>query len=205
VIEMEEPEWFPQVLHDAGLRTVRKTLVHHPSDAVRQRILAARTLGAEDDLVARVRVEGDVLVALTCGLDEVRVPFEAHSALRRLPASERPHVHLSDEGHRLSWLDGRVEVDLDGLRYAVDPDYAASVDLSTVFRGGTYGAAIREVRRAHGLRQSDVPGLSERQIRRIERDGTASFDALRALADAHQLGLNAYLDALADRAADLRA
>ena len=204
VVGIDEPEWFPQVLHRSGLRTQRKTLLHDPGDsAERRRLLHALHVDARDALVARVRVEGDTLVALTCALETLRVPFEAHPALRRLPESARRDVELSEMGHRLSWLGGRVEVDLDGLRYAVDPAYRAAVDLDATVQNAVYGAAVRALRLEHGLRQADVPGLSERQVRRVERDGTTSLDALRALADAHSLPLDAYLDALADRAAGL--
>lgn len=204
VVGIEDPEWFPQVLYESGLRTQRKTLLHDPGDDTeRRRVLYALHIGAQDDLVARVRIEGDSLVVLTCALETLRVPFDAHPALRRLPASARPDVELSEMGHRLSWLGGGVEVDLDGLRYAIDPAYRAAVDFDTTVQNAGYGAAIRALRIERGLRQIDVPGLSARQVRRVERDGTTSLDALRALADAHDLPLDAYLDALADRAADI--
>lgn len=203
VVGIEDPRWFPQALYQSGLRTVRNTLVHEPGDdAVRRRVLAAHLLDAQDALVARVRVRGDVLVVLTCGLDVLEVPFDAHPALRRLPDHERPRVHLSDVGHRLSWLDGQIEVDLDGLRYAVDPDYREAVAMTALFRGAVYGAAVRAVRREHRLRQTDVDGLSARQVRRIEQDGTTSLPALRALAAAHGLDTDAYLDLLAARASE---
>lgn len=204
VVGIEDPEWFPQILHQSGLRSQHRTLLHDPDDETeRRRVLYARHIGAQDDLVARVRVEGDTLVALTCALETIRIPFDAHPALRRLPDSARRDVELSEMGDSLSWLGGRVEVDLDGLRYAVDPAYRAAVDLDTTVRNAAYGAAIRALRVEHELRQTDVPGLSERQVRRIERDGTTSLDALRALADAHGLPLDAYLGTLADRSADL--
>lgn len=203
IIGVEDARWYPQLLHSAGLRTVRNTLVHDLGDAAAQRrILNAHLLGAEDELVARVRVDGDTLVVLTCALEAVDVPFDAHPALRRLPRHERAHVHLSEQGDRISWLDGRIEVDLDGLRYATSEAYREASDLEATIRRAAYGDAIRALRTEKGLRQTDVHGFSERQVRRIERDGTTSLDALRALAAAHNLTLAAYLDALADRAAD---
>ncbi len=204
IVSIEDPRWYPQLLDRSGLRTVRNTLVHAPDDLpVRRRILNAHMIGAQHDLVARAQVEGDTLVALTCAFRTVEVPFDAHPALRRLPLRERSRFHLSKEGHRLSWLDGRIELDLDGLRYASDPQYRDAVDLQNAIQGGAYGDAVRSLRVQSGLRQVDVPGLSERQVRRVERDGTGSLDALRALAEAHKLPLTTYLDALAERVADL--
>lgn len=56
------------------------------------------------------------------------------------------------------------------------------------------------LRRRHGLRQRDVPGLSERQIRRYERGTRVPFRALRLMATAHGMELNEYLNELADKA-----
>ena len=49
-----------------------------------------------------------------------------------------------------------------------------------------------------GLAQSKIPDLTERQLRRIEQgEGRATSKALAALAAAHGLALDDYLDRLA--------
>jgi transcriptional regulator with XRE-family HTH domain len=61
-----------------------------------------------------------------------------------------------------------------------------------------YGAAIRKVREAAAIAQTQIAGLTDRQLRRIEH-GTcrATASALNALAKAHGLDVNVYLDKLA--------
>lgn len=63
----------------------------------------------------------------------------------------------------------------------------------------TYGSASRKLRREKGLRQSDVPGLTARQVGRIESGHRATRSALQKLAAAHGLSVNEYLDDLAQR------
>ena len=61
-----------------------------------------------------------------------------------------------------------------------------------------YGAAIRKVREEAGISQSKIEGLTERQLRRIEQgECRATRTALAALAKAHGLDANAYMERLA--------
>ena len=60
-------------------------------------------------------------------------------------------------------------------------------------------AAIAALRKDRCLRQTDIPGLSERQLRRIEDSGAVSVRTMEHLADAHGMVLAEYLDALAHK------
>ena len=64
--------------------------------------------------------------------------------------------------------------------------------------GREYGAAIARLRHEHGLKQTDIQGISERQLRRIERSGDVSVQNLNVLADAHGMKLDRYLHAIAE-------
>ena len=48
-----------------------------------------------------------------------------------------------------------------------------------------------------GLKQSQIKGLSERQVRRIEKGEGTTYEALRRLASAHRMDLESYLRELA--------
>ena len=201
-LQDEDPSWVPQLLARAGLRTLRNTLVHDPESVeVPRRILSAWLLGAQNDLVADARAVGDAPLVLTCAFETVEVPFEAHPALRRLSPDARAAVEVGADGAFLSWSGGDVELGLDALRYVTDPAVRARVDRESNAAGALYGRAIRALREDTGLRQTDVGGLSARQVRRIEKEGTTSTNALSALAAAHDLSLDTYLDELASRAA----
>jgi transcriptional regulator with XRE-family HTH domain len=59
-------------------------------------------------------------------------------------------------------------------------------------------AAIRRVREAAGILQSKMEGLTDRQLRRIEQgESRATSAAITALAAAHGLDANAYMERLA--------
>ena len=65
-----------------------------------------------------------------------------------------------------------------------------------------YGAAIAKLRLRMGLKQSEIKGLSEKQVRRIEKGERTTNDALRRLAAAHRMDLESYLRELAVDASD---
>jgi hypothetical protein len=48
-----------------------------------------------------------------------------------------------------------------------------------------------------GLKQSQIEGLSERQVRRIEKGVGTTYEALGRLASAHRMDLESYLRELA--------
>lgn len=52
-----------------------------------------------------------------------------------------------------------------------------------------------------GLRQSDIEGLSERQVRRIEKREPISSEALQRLAADHKMSSDEYLKAVAENVA----
>jgi transcriptional regulator with XRE-family HTH domain len=86
----------------------------------------------------------------------------------------------------------------DALEQAADPRALLEARQRSARFNRRYGAAIRALREGKGLRQSDVPGLDSRHVRRIERGGQrVTLNALRKLAQAHDLSVTQYMDALA--------
>jgi len=62
-----------------------------------------------------------------------------------------------------------------------------------------YGKAVQEVRDQAGLKRSDVQGLSEKQLGRIEKgECRLTSNAIEALAKGHNLGANEYMRRLAE-------
>ena len=82
---------------------------------------------------------------------------------------------------------------------ATDPEWKQKFDSLKSEHNQVFGKAIATLRKQHKLRQSDIIGLSDRQVRRIEQgDGSTKVDTLRLFAKAHGMELDAYLDAVAD-------
>ncbi len=198
-----DPNWLPQMFDRANLRVMRNTLVHTNS-VVPKRVINAWTMGAQEQLIADATVIGDRLLVLSCAMEKLEVPFDALPALKRISIDERTNFTIDDDGSCLYWENADIHLDLDSFRYATDPEWKQKFESLKSKHNQVFGKAIATLRKQHNLRQSDIIGLSDRQVRRIEQgDGSTKVDTLRLFAKAHGMELDAYLDAVADAIASV--
>ena len=128
----------------------------------------------------------------------LHVPMKALPSLRDKPRAVQRKFEIDPDGSFLHWPDLDVHLGWNQLLQAVDPEEFRKVQQRSTEFNQRYGGAIRKLREQAGIPQSKIPGLTERQIRRIEQgESRATSGALAALAKAHGLDTNAYLDKLA--------
>ena len=188
--------WLPHWFERAGLRTLRNTLVH--SDAtVPRRVLTAWLHGAQNELIADASVADERLFVISCALDRYEVPFDKVPAMKSIPEAERSAFKVDEDGSFIHWPRPDVHVDLDAIRAAIEPQWRERALAARTIRDRRYGAAITKLRAAKGLKQSNIEGLSERQVRRIEKGEGTTSGSLRRLATAHGLKLDEYLREIA--------
>ncbi len=198
-----ECTWFLTMFERANLRTLRNTLVH-TDPVVPQRVIRAWQVGAQDRLIADATVSDDRLLVRSCALESFDVSFSDIPALARLPESERAEFVIDEDGSYLHWEASDTHVGLETIRFAIDPAFRETALLSKLAFDQRFGRAVRAVRAEHGLRQSDVPGLSARQVSRIEAgSGTPRPATLRKMAAAHSMDVSEYLDRIAEAIAEL--
>lgn len=173
----------PRVVVTERLRAEERATYETASDVVLDRGIA-RLLPADelkealssperDELVVGVTVDAatGVVVLYRGSLDRVVVPttwFSERAAGRseqagafRLEAAEP-----ADFGQTLRF--GTFEFAVDAVLYAFDADVRRRQRERLRDPGGL-GASVRRLRLQRGLRQEDVPGLSRREVGRIER------------------------------------
>ena len=192
-----KPEWLPQMFEWAHLRTMRNTFFHSDFQ-MPWRMLRAWQAGAQEELIANAGVVGNELFVVSCEPETYRVPFASISALKAMPQGERSDFRLAEDGSYLHWPGPDIHLDLDALLSAIQPERRARAEKVKRAHGKLYGEAIARLRFETGLRQGDIAGLSEREVRRIESTGQVTIDSLRKLAAAHQMKLSEYLDRLAE-------
>ncbi len=197
VREDVEPGAILQMFDRAHLKMVRNTILH-PDDSVPKRLLTAWAHDAQDQLIAKASVSEDRLFVLSCALKQYEVAFDGMSALKSMSREDRQKFTVADDGSYIHWPGPDIHLDLEAIRTAIDPKARAKALAAKMRHDARYGQAIARVRLAHGLRQSDIAGLSERQVRRIEKGEGATPEALRRLAAGHQLDLDVYLKEIAE-------
>lgn len=198
LVRDDEPEWIPQLLSRANVRALRNMLVVHDEDIeITRRVLLAWALGAADQMIADARVVDDHLLVVSCAMNQTEISFDAIPALSRLPDKDRSQFEVAKDGSYLRWPRSDVDLDLEAIRYHTDDEHRQRADRERLMRDERFGAAVAAVRKRYKLRQTDVEGLSARQVRRIEKGKSASLAALEKLARAHELETNEYLEKIA--------
>ncbi|MBE0418189.1 MAG: helix-turn-helix transcriptional regulator [Coriobacteriia bacterium] len=198
-----ECTWFIPMFERANLRTLRNTLVH-TDPAVPRRVINAWQMGAQNQLIADATVSDDRLFVRNCALDSFEVSFGDVPALARIPESERTGFVIDADGSYLYWDASDTHVGLEIIRFAIDPAFRETTLLSKLAFDRRFGRAVRAIREETGLRQTDISGLSPRQVSRIEAGSvTPRHETLRKIAAAHSLTVSDYLDSVAEHIAVL--
>jgi transcriptional regulator with XRE-family HTH domain len=86
------------------------------------------------------------------------------------------------------------------VRIILDPGERERAKARRLQEAKGFARALAAHRRRHGLRQSDIPGLSERQIRRYEHGARIPLPSLELLARAHGLDVSTFLDEVVEEA-----
>jgi hypothetical protein len=188
--------WLPRVLERAGLRSFRNMLVHSNS-SVPNRVLAAWRHNAQAELIADATVADDWLIVVSCEPKTYEVRFDQMPALKKIAHQQRRNFEIAEDGSFIWWPSADIHLDLDALRTVTDPAWRKRARRIRRTHGREYGMAIASLRKDHGLRQTDIQGVSERQLRRIEESGAVSVQAMEQLAKSHGMTLAEYLDELA--------
>ena len=170
-------------------------------DSAPRRLLTAWAHNAQDQLIAKATVSEDRLFVLSCALKQYEVAFDEMAALKCIPKTERPKLVVDEDGSYVYWPGPDIHIDLDAIRAAKDPKARAKALADKARHDTRYGAAIAKLRLAKGLKQSHIEGLSERQVRRIEKGAGTTAKALRLLAAAHRMNFDEYLRDVAEKAA----
>ncbi len=188
-----EPEWVPFMLKRAGLRTLRNMLVHQ-GNALPYRVLNAWVHGQHHDMIAAATVIGDRLLVVSCGFDSYEIGFDRYPALARIPVDERSQFQIEEEGVFLHWTEADVHLDLHDIRLALDPKLQAKAKAQKLAHDKSFGSAIRVLRQKSGIAQTAIPGLSARHVRRIENGYVPGVESIDALARAHGMEPDDYLE-----------
>jgi hypothetical protein len=192
-----DPALLPQMLERANLRMMRNILVYSDS-LVPRRVLAAWKYNAQSELIANATVADSRLILVSCEPRMYDIGFDQMTALKKIPVSERRNFEIAEDGSFIWWPSGDIHLDLDAIKSVIDPESRRRAERFRRAYGREYGAAIAALRKEHGLKQSGVHGISERQLRRIEQTGDVSVRVLKQLAKAHCVSFNEYLTAVAE-------
>jgi hypothetical protein len=133
----------------------------------------------------------------------LHIPLESLPALKGRSRAAVRNFSIDPDGSFIYWPDLDVHLGWNQFLQAVDPAELRKAQGRSAGFNRRYGAAIRKVREKAGILQSQVEGLTDRQLRRIERgESRATTAAISALARAHGLDPNSYMEKLTQASAE---
>lgn len=165
-----------------------------------QRFLSALSQKDDDGAVVDAWWDGGDLVVLSPDFERLRIPVGQLPKLRDASVEDRSRFGIDPFGAYIYWPSHDVHLGWSQFKQIVDPAALLRVRQQSGQFNARYGQAIRAFRQERGLKQSDVPGLDERTVRRIEKGQTrATSQAMARLAEAHGMDPNRYMKELARR------
>jgi hypothetical protein len=167
-----------------------------------KRFLLALDSGDYEGRIIDAWWEEDTLVVVSPrndGFVKLRVPLDKLPVLQGSDKKALENFEVDEDGAFVYWPDLDIHLGWEQFEQAVDEGaYLKAKQQSEAFNKA-YGVAIRELRQKSQLRQSDIKGLTPRQVGRIERgECRATHNALSKLAKAHRMSISDYMNELAD-------
>jgi len=167
--------------------------------ALLQRLTSA--LSAKDDLdrILDARIESGVLRLVSPEFKRLDVPVAQIPALAAAEAAALGEFEIDEDGSFVYWPKLDVHLGWDQLEQIANPDAVRKARQKHREFNIRYGKAVQRVRERSGLRLNGVPGLSKKQLGRIEKGQCRlTANAIEALSKAHKVKPNEYLQRLAD-------
>jgi hypothetical protein len=145
--------------------------------------------------------EDETLVVVSpnkAGFKKIHVLINKLPPLQGHSKEHLEHFEIDEDGLFIYWPNLDVHLGWDQFELAVDRQAYLHAKQETKTFNKKYGAAIRKMREKSGLRQSDIKGLTARQVGRIETgECRATYRALCKLAETHDMNISEYMENLA--------
>ena len=146
----------------------------------------------------------DSLVVVLGDMSVREFPIGRLPQVRRFEPAVLSRFVIDSAGSYLYWPDRDVHMGPSQMLQAVDPMYLSDVEIRR-YQMENVSQALLDMRNDRQLKQTEIPGLSERHVRRLEKEGVRlTVEAATRFASAFGLTLSEFLDELSERITALR-
>lgn len=200
------------VPEQAALRLASTLRLHKPDQRLRmcrdpsvvKRLAIALRRPAPWEGILDAYVLGDSLVVVLGDMSAREFPIRKLPQVKRFAPAVLNNFVVDAAGSHLHWPDRDVHMGPSQMLRAVDPMYLADVEIRRYEMEKT-SLALLDMRNDRRLKQTEIPGLSERHVRRLEKEEVRlTVEAATRFAGAFGLTLSGFLDELSERTTALR-
>jgi len=148
-------------------------------------------------------IESEQLVLLSACFKRLTIPVAKLERILGTNKSKIKTFEFDEDGRFLYWPHADAHLGWEQLRQLINPAAAFAAKQASADFWKRYGAAIRSFRDEKSLKQSDIAGVTERNLRRVEHgELPASATMFTSLANAHSMPIESYLEEIASRVSD---
>ncbi len=196
----------------AVLRLASTLRLHKPDQRLRvsrdplvvKRLVIAVTRPAPWEGILDAYVLEDSLVVVLGDMSVREFPIRSLPKVGRLEREEFRRFEIDSAGSYLYWPCRDVHLGPSQMLQAVDPMYLAEVEIRR-YEMARVSLALLDMRKDRQLKQTEIPGLSERHVRRLEKErARLTVEAATRFAGAFGLTVSEFLDELSERITALR-
>lgn len=149
-------------------------------------------------------VLADFLVVVLGDMSVREFPIKRLPRIRRFEPAVVKRFEIDSAGSYLYWPERDVHMGASQMLQAVDPMYLADAEIRR-YEMEKVSLALLDMRKERQLRQGEILGLSERHVRRLEREeARLTVDAATKLAMAFGQTRSEFLNELSQRLTALR-
>lgn len=189
VLRLHKPDQRLRVCRDPSV--VKRLVIALKRPAPWEGILDAYML--EDSLVV---ILGDMTIR--------KFPVGKLPKVACFPSAVLNNFEIDSSGSFLYWPDRNVHMGPSQMLQAVDPMYLAEVEIRR-YEMENVSQALEDMRNDRQLKQAEILGLSERHVRRLEKEkARLTVYAATKFSSAFGLSLSGFLDELSARITALR-
>jgi hypothetical protein len=143
-------------------------------------------------------LEDGILHVTSADFRRLEIPLSKIVPLANVDTETAENFEIDEDGSYLFWPILDLHLGWEQFQQVVDPEAIRRAEQKTHAFNVRYGAAVQDFRLQVGLALSAIPGLSEKQLRRIESgECRLTSNAAGKLAMAHGIKQNEYLQAIA--------
>lgn len=163
-----------------------------------ERLFVTLESNEEQDRIFDATIEKDTLQVVSPKFVRLEIPICKIPQFKTAKPAEVQNFEIDEDGSFVYWPDLDVHLGWRQLQQLINPQAALKASQKNEEFNKRYGKAVQKLREAADLNRSDIPGLSEKQLGRIEKgDCRLTTNAIEALAKAHKMDPNEYMKKLA--------
>ena len=198
------------VPEQAVLRLASTLRLHKPDQrlqvcrdpSVVKRLVIALKRPAPWEGILDAYVLRDSLVMVLGDMSVRKFPIRRLPKVRQFEPAVVRRFEIDSSGSYLHWPDRDVHMGPSQMLQAVDPMYLADVEIRR-YEMENVSQALLDMRHDRELKQTEIPGLSERHVRRLETEKIRlTVEAANKFAGALELTLSEFMDELSERISD---